>query len=166
MVKQKFTFFQYFRRHQPWSNISQNKVNITIFFSQILQRRPCPCKLSSRFVPSLFTTQDNGVSLTWHNAERNSEGGYSTRREYLLSVDSVVRIAPVLPTRRFSSSQMFSIMFESGDLRGQSTTFMLLAFRYAVVTLARWAGAPSCSNFSQQWNDLRIQHFVLIVNCS
>ena len=31
MVKLKFTFFQYFRRDQTWSNISKNKVNITIY---------------------------------------------------------------------------------------------------------------------------------------
>ena len=70
--------------------MSQNKVNITIFLSQILQRRPCSCKISSGYVPPHCSLrQDNGVSLTSHNAERNSEGGCSTRREFLLLVDSV-----------------------------------------------------------------------------
>ena len=38
---------------------------------------------------------------------------------------------------------MFLIMFKSGNLGwgGESTTFSLLAFRYVVVALARWAGA-------------------------
>ena len=82
MAKSKFTFFQYFRRDQTGSNISQNKVNITIFISQILQRRPCPCKLRSGYVlPHCSKRQDNGVSLTSHNAERNSKEGCSTRRE-------------------------------------------------------------------------------------
>ena len=58
----------------------------------------------------------------------------------------LVGIAPGLLTLRFSSSQMFSIMFKSGDLGGKLKTFTLFAFRYAVVALARWAGAPSCSN--------------------
>ena len=85
MVKSKFTFFQYFRRDQTRSNISQNKLNITIFLSQILQRLPSPCKLTSRYVPPHCSLQqDNGVPLTSHNAERNS-----TSREFLLSVDSV-----------------------------------------------------------------------------
>ena len=56
MVKSKFTFYQYFRRGQTWSNFSQNKVNIRIFSSKILQWRPCPCKLSSGYIPpALFT---------------------------------------------------------------------------------------------------------------
>ena len=61
---------------------------------------------------------------------------------------------------------MFSIMFKSGDLGGKSTTFTLFAFRYAVVALARWAGALHSSVVSLQWNDLRIEHFVLIASCS
>ena len=53
----------------------------------------------------------------------------------------MVGIAPVFLTRRFSSSQMFSIMYKSGDFfffgggggggGGKSTTFSLFAFRYA-----------------------------------
>ena len=54
---------------------------------------------------------------------------------------SVVGIAPVLLTRRFSSSQMFSIMFKSCDLGEKTTTFSVFAFRYVVLALARWAGA-------------------------
>ena len=57
-------------------NESQNKVSITRFLSQILQRRPC--KLSSGYPPLCSLLQDNGVSLTSHDAERNSEGGCST----------------------------------------------------------------------------------------
>ena len=55
----------------------------------------------------------------------------------------MVGIAPVPLTWRFSSSQMFSIIFKSGDFGqggGMSTTFILFAFRYVVVVLARWAG--------------------------
>ena len=71
-----------------------NQVNSTIVLSQILQRRPCPCsKLSSGYVPPppphSALRQDNSVSLKSHNAERNSEGGCSTHRDFLLTVDSV-----------------------------------------------------------------------------
>ena len=74
-----------------------------------------------------------------------------------------------------SSSQMFSIMFKSGDLRGGggggSTTFTLFAFRYAVVPHARmcWNTIVQqlhSSVVSQQWNGLRIEHFLLIASCS
>ena len=107
MVKSKFTFFQYFSIDQTWSNISQNKVHITIFFSQILQRRPCPWVCP----PHSSLRHDDGVSLTSQNAERNSEGGCSTRREFFaLSWFSVFGLATVLLTRRFSSSEMLSIM--------------------------------------------------------
>ena len=64
----------------------------------------------------------------------------------------MVGIAPVRLTRRFSSSQMISIIFKSGDLGvGESMSFMLFAFRYAVVALVRCAGAPSCSNCIPLW---------------
>ena len=50
---------------------------------------------------------------------------------------------------------MFSIRFKSDNLGGggggESTTFTLFAFRYAVAALARWAGAPSCSNCIPLW---------------
>ena len=81
---------------------------------------------------------------------------------------SVVGIAPVLLTRRFSLPQMFSNMFKSGDLDGKSTTFTLFAFM-------RCSGGPCTMGWStsvqqlhssvvfQQWNDHRIQHFMLIV---
>ena len=57
---------------------------------------------------------------------------------------------------------MFSIMFKSdnffflggggcGGGGGESTTFALFAFRYAVLALAQWAGAPSCSNCIPLW---------------
>ena len=163
MRLQNSHFFQYFRRDQTRWNIS---VSITIFLSQIRQRRQCPSKLSSGFVPPHCSLRpDNGVSLTSHNAERNSEGVCSTRRECLLG------ISPVLLTRRSSSSQMFSIMFKSGDLDGKSTAFTLFAFRYAEVALARWAGAPTCKQLHssvvfKQCNDLHIQHFMLIALCS
>ena len=42
-------------------------------------------------------------------------------------------------------------MFKSGDLGEKSTTFTLFAFKYAVVALAQWAGAPSCSNCIPLW---------------
>ena len=63
----------------------------------------------------------------------------------------MVVIASVFLTQRFSSSQMFSIMLKSGDLRGESTTFILFPFRYAVVALIKWAEAPSCSNCIPLW---------------
>ena len=56
----------------------------------------------------------------------------------------MVGIDPVLLTRQLSSSQMFSIMFKSGDWGGgggESTTFSLFAFRYVVVALVRCVGA-------------------------
>ena len=87
-----------------------------MFLSQILQRRPCPCKLSSGYVPRHCSLlQDNGVSLTSHNAERNSVGGCSTRRVFTLSRFTVVGIAPVLLTR---SSLTFLIMFKSDVIYG------------------------------------------------
>ena len=64
----------------------QNKVNITIFLCQILQRHPCPCKLSSRYVPPQCSLRR---LIDVYNAERNSEGGSSTRREFLLSDDTM-----------------------------------------------------------------------------
>ena len=81
----------------------------------------------------------------------------------------------MLLTRRFSPSQnvfsyIFFFFFFGGGGGGKSTTFTLFAFRYAVVVLAQWAGAPSCSTelhssmVSQQCNDLHIQHFVLITS--
>ena len=51
-LNQSSHFLQYFKRDQSRSNKSQNKVNITTFLSQILQRRPCPCKLGSGYVPT------------------------------------------------------------------------------------------------------------------
>ena len=60
-----------------------------------MQQRSCPFKRSSRRVPPHCSLrQDNDVSLTSHNAERNSDGGCSTRREFLLSADSVWRNSP------------------------------------------------------------------------
>ena len=61
-------------------------------------------------------------------------------REVVLLIEnfcSQVGIAPVLLTRRLSYSQMFSIMFKSGDLGGKSMTFTLFAFIYSVAVLAR-----------------------------
>ena len=166
MVKSKFTFFQYFRRDQAWSDISQYKVNITIFLSQNLQRRPCSCKLNSRYVPPHCSLpQDNGVSLTSHNTERNSEGGCSF--QIALSWFSVAGIAPVLLTQRFSSSQMLSIVFKSGDFGGKSKKFSLFAFRYVVVALARWARAIGKTSNVQWGKNLAISRisrafFVLV----
>ena len=59
-------------------------------------------------------------------------------------------------------------MFKSGDLGGEkSTTFTLFAFRYAVVAHARMCWSTilqqlHSSVVSRQWNDLGIEHFVLL----
>ena len=62
----------------------------------------------------------------------------------------MVGIAPVLLTRWFSSSQMFSIMFKSGDFGGKSTTFSFFAFGYVMVALARWTGALGKTSNAQK----------------
>ena len=54
---------------------------------------------------------------------------------------------------------------------GMSTTFILFAFRYVVVVLARWAGEPSRSKciplrFLNEGKKLLIQHFMLEGSCS
>ena len=102
MVKSKFTFFQYFRKDQTWSNISQNKVNIAIFLSQGLQRRPCPCKLSSWYVPH---TVHYGKTTSSHWRHITLNVILSLRIFAVGWFSGVVKIAPVLLTRRFSSSQ-------------------------------------------------------------
>ena len=80
---------------------------------------------------------------------------------------SVVGIAPVLLTRRFSLSQMFSNMFKSGDLDGKSTTFTLFAFM-------KCSGGPCTMGWStsvqqlhssvvfQQWPALHVDSLVPI----
>ena len=83
--------------------------------------------------------------------------------------------APVLLTRRLSSSQNISIMFKSGDLGGGGGREVDEIY---VVCIQICSSGPCpmgwstivqqlhSSVVSQQWNDLRIQHFVLIASCS
>ena len=85
----------------------------------------------------------------------------------------MVGIAPVFLTRRFSSSQMFSIMFKSDDSVGGGGVDDI-----HIVCIQICSGGPCqmgwstivqqlhSSVVSQQWNDLRIEHFVLIASCS
>ena len=67
--------------------------------------------------------------------------------------------------------EMFSIMFKSGDLMGGVDDIHIVCIQIC-------SGGPCqmgwstivqqlhSSVVSQQWNDLRIQHFVLIASCS
>ena len=82
-------------------------------------------------------------------------------------------IDPVLLTRRFSSSQMFSIISKSCDLGGgggvDNNCVVCIQICSCCPCPMGWGTIVQQLHASvvfQQWNDLRIQHFVLVASCS
>ena len=85
----------------------------------------------------------------------------------------MVGIAPVLLTLRFSSSKTFSIIFKSSDLVGGGGSRRHLHCLHSDIKwwplpdgLQHHRVATRSSVVSQQSNDLRIEHLVLIASCS
>ena len=88
----------------------------------------------------------------------------------------MIGIAPVLLTRQFRSPQKFSIMFKSGDLWGGGGGRGVDDIYVVCIQISSDGPCPMgwstivqqlhSSVVSQQWNDLRIQHFVLIASYS
>ena len=108
--------------------------------------------------------------MTSHNAERKSEGGCSTRRECLLSVDSV-----------WSEYPLFSLhggLIHPKCLQLCLNLVIWMESRRHLHCLHSdmqwWHLHDGLDNmqqlhssmFFQQWNDLLIQHFMLIARCS
>ena len=82
----------------------------------------------------------------------------------------MVGIATVLLTWRFSSSNV-SIMFKSDDLGGGVDDIYVVCIQICSSgpRPMDWSTIMQQLHYSvvsQQWNDLRIQHFVLIASCS
>ena len=81
--------------------------------------------------------------------------------KFALSRLSVVGIAPVFLTQRFSSSQMFSIMFKSGDLVGRVDDIHIVCIQICSGGPCQMGWSTTMQQLhssvvSQQWNDLRI----------